>query len=205
MFRVALTGGIGAGKSTVARRFAEHGAHVFDADHFARDAVAPGAPGLAAIAQRFGGEVLLPDGSLNRGVLGQIVFQDEAARSDLEAITHPEVQRIAEDAFAAVRANDPGAVIVYQIPLLVETNSQGKWDYVVAVEAPDETRVHRLMNARRMSEADARARVLSQVSNEERRRVADAVIDTGCALEETMAHTDRVWEEITRRARSEAS
>ena len=193
----ALTGGIGSGKSTIAKRFVELGATAFDADQFARDAVAPGTPGLTRVVERFGDRMLNPDGSLNRAKLGEVVFADEAARSDLEAIVHPEVQRLARQAFAQVYAKDPRAVIVYEIPLLVESQQFQGWDHILVAHAPEDVRVDRLVKQRGMTEADARARIASQASDADRLRVADEVIHTGASESETIAQVDRLWRRFT--------
>ena len=193
---VAVTGGIAAGKSTVARMLAECGATVVDADQLARDAVAPGSPGLAAVVKEFGADVLTSDGALDRPALGRLVFGDESARLRLEAIIHPEVGRLSADAFARARASKPGGVIIYDVPLLVEAGRANEFDAVIVVEATDEVRVARLVRERNMSEADARARMSAQATNAERRAVADYVISTETSVEETRREVELVYESL---------
>lgn len=195
MFVIALTGGIAAGKSTVARRFAEHGAVVIDADRLAREAVEPGTPGLAAIAERFGPGVIDADGRLDRPALGAIVFADETARLDLNGITHPAVAALLKERLAETAAADPDAIVVYDVPLLAESGGRrdGLFRFVVVVEAPAEVRVQRLIELRGMAADEAARRVASQASDEERRALADVVIDTGGSLDATVQQTDAAW------------
>jgi len=174
VLRVGLTGGIGAGKSTVARRLAQRGAVLVDADLVAREVVQPGTPGLAAVIRRFGPGVLSADGTLDRPALGRIVFADAAARADLNAIVHPLVAaRRAELAAAA----PPGAVVVEDVPLLVETGLTPGFHLVVVVHADAAERERRLVAERGMSPADARARIAAQAGDEERRAAADVWLD----------------------------
>jgi dephospho-CoA kinase len=195
---VALTGGIASGKSTVARRLAEHGAVVVDADRLAREIVEPGEPALARIAERFGASVLRADGSLDRAALGAVVFSDAAARQDLNAITHPAVTLRSQRLFAEAAAADPEAVVVYDVPLLAEGRGAGEFDEVVVVHAPQEVRIQRLVSLRSMTEAEARARVDAQASDEERLALADVVLDSSGTLEETLARADGLWERLSR-------
>ncbi len=190
---VALTGGIAAGKSTVARMLEECGATIVDADQLARDAVAPGSPGLAAVVKEFGAGVLTSDRVLDRPALGRLVFGDESARLRLEAIVHPEVGRLSAEAFARARSADPDAVIIYDVPLLVEAGRANEFDAVIVVDASDETRVSRLVNERNMSEADARARLRAQATNSERRAIADYVISTETSVNETRREVEVVY------------
>ncbi|MCS5488243.1 dephospho-CoA kinase [Curtobacterium flaccumfaciens pv. beticola] len=196
---IGLTGGIAAGKSTVSRRWAEHGAVVVDADRLARDAVAPGSPGLAQVAERFGPGVIAADGSLDRPALGAVVFADPVARRDLEAITHPEVWRLAQQAFDAAEAADPDAVVVYDVPLLAEARGSRplRFDAVVVVDAPAEQRIERLVAHRGMSREEAERRVASQASDAERLALADHVVDATGTLEATIRSADAVWEQLT--------
>ena len=154
MLRVGLTGGIGSGKSTVAQRLSQLGATVIDADLLAREVVAPGSRGLAAIVDRFGDAVLDDDGALNRPALGALVFSDEGSRRDLEAITHP---LIADRTRELVAAAPPGAVVVHDVPLLVEKHYGPRYHLVVVVGSEEQTRVKRLMRTRGMTEDDARS------------------------------------------------
>lgn len=193
---VALSGGIASGKSTIARRLAEHGAVHIDADQLAREAVAVGSPGLAAIEAHFGGGVIASDGSLDRAALSQIVFENAEALAALNAIVHPEVRRIGQQRIAAAGAADEHAVVVYDVPLLVEANVQMPWDLVVIAEAPAEIRKQRMTQLRGMSEEDAARRIANQASDAERRALADVVIDTGGTEEHTLAQTDVLWERL---------
>lgn len=193
---IGLTGGIAAGKSTVARRLAEHGAVHIDADQLAREAVAPGSPGLTRIRERFGGRVIGSDGALDRPKLGEIVFADARALADLNAIVHPEVRSIARRRIAEIVRRDPDAVVVYDVPLLVEAGVQLPWDLVVVAEAPAETRVERLVALRGMSREEALRRVANQAGDEERRAVADVVIDTGGTEGRTLEQVDALWRSI---------
>lgn len=193
---IGLTGGIAAGKSTVARRLAEHGAVHIDADQLAREAVAPGSPGLMRIRERFGGRVIGSDGALDRPKLGEIVFADARALADLNAIVHPEVRSIAQRRIAEIVRRDPEAVMVYDVPLLVEAGVQLPWDLVVVAEAPAETRVERLVALRGMSREEALRRVANQAGDEERRAVADVVIDTGGTESRTREQVDALWRSI---------
>ncbi|MCS5713050.1 dephospho-CoA kinase [Herbiconiux sp. CPCC 205716] len=206
MFVTALTGGIAAGKSTVARRFAEHGAVVIDADRLAREAVEPGTPGLAAIAERFGPGVIDSEGRLDRPALGAVVFADDAARLDLNGITHPAVAELLKHRLAESTAADPDAIVVYDVPLLAESGGRrdGLFRYVVVVEAPADTRVRRLIELRGMAADEAERRVASQASDDERRALADVVITTGGTLDETVQQTDAAWLSI-REAAARAS
>lgn len=196
---IGLTGGIAAGKSTVSRRWAEHGAVVVDADQLARRAVEPGSPGLARVVERFGNEVLAADGSLDRPALGSIVFADPAARQDLEGITHPEVWRLAQQAFDAAEAADPDAVVVYDVPLLAEARGSRpiRFDAVVVVDAPAAQRVERLVADRGMSRVEAERRVAVQASDADRLALADHVVDATGTLDETLRSADEVWARIS--------
>jgi dephospho-CoA kinase len=196
---IALTGGIAAGKSTIAGRLAEHGATVVDADSLAREVVEPGTPGLAAIVERFGASVLTDDGRLDRAALGRIVFADERSRLDLNAITHPAVWRRALELFDAAEERDPAAVVVYDVPLLVEASKDRplRFDRVVVAHSDRATRIDRLVRLRGMTEADATARVDAQAGDDERLAVADVVIETSGTLEDTLSQVDELWAELT--------
>lgn len=194
MLLVGLTGGIGSGKSTVARLLAERGAVVVDADQAARRVVEPGTPGFDAVVERFGPEVVASDGRLDRPRLAELVFADEQARQDLNAITHP---RVGEEMMCQVGEAPPDAVVVMDVPLLAESARRG-YDCVVVVEAPREVRLDRL-EARGMDRGDAEARMARQASDAERRAVADHVVDNGGDLAALEAQVDAVWADLVRR------
>jgi dephospho-CoA kinase len=190
MVRIGLTGGIGSGKSAVSRLLAEHGAVVIDADLIAREVVEPGTPGLKAVVEEFGPEVLRPDGTLDRERLGAIVFADEAARLRLNAIVHPLVGARSEEIVAAA---PPDAVLVHDVPLLVENNLAGNFDLVLVVEAPERIRVERLVEHRGMTADAAGARIAAQASDDERRAVADVVIRNDGTLDDLRTQVDAFW------------
>lgn len=192
MLMVGLTGGIGAGKSTVAGRLRELGATIIDADRLAREVVEPGTPGLKAVAEAFGPQVLLPDGTLDRPGLGRIVFGDPEKLARLNAIVHP---LIGERSRALIEAAAPDAVLVHDVPLLVENHLEGGYRLVIVVYAPESERVRRLVQDRGMSEADALARVRAQAGDEERRAVADIWIDNSGTTEATLSQVDGYWKD----------
>nr|WP_246242896.1 dephospho-CoA kinase [Flexivirga aerilata] len=187
-----MTGGIGSGKSTVSARLTELGAVVIDADRLAREVVAPGTPGLAEIAVRFGDQVLQPDGSLDRAALGAIVFADPDARRDLERITHPRIADLTAQARAAAPRE---AIVVHDMPLLVETGLAGNYDLVLIVDAAEDVRLERLVRDRGMTPEDARARIAAQATDEQRRAVADVLLDNNGTREELLAQVDSLWRE----------
>jgi dephospho-CoA kinase len=197
VYLIGLTGGIASGKSTVARRLYEHGAVHLDADQLARKVVEPGTPALAAIARTFGPEVLLADGSLDRERLGRIVFGDDAARAKLNAIVHPAVRELSGRLIAKAEAENPDAVVVYDVPLLVEANVDHPFDLVVVTDAPKRTQVKRLVEQRGLDPLQAEARVDAQIDREARLKVADVVIDTDGSLGHTMSQADALWSRVT--------
>jgi dephospho-CoA kinase len=192
VIRVALTGGIASGKSLVAAELARLGAVVIDADVLAREVVEPGTPGLAAVVERFGPEVLDGD-RLDRTRLGTLVFADAAARRDLERIIHPAVRARAAE---LERAAPPDAVVVHVIPLLVETGQQDDFDRVVVVDADPDTQLARLSSRDGMSEEAARARLAAQASGEERRMAADIVLSNQGSVSDLHAQIGRLWAEL---------
>jgi dephospho-CoA kinase len=200
MLLVGLTGGIASGKSVVAARLAEHGTVVVDADAIAREVVEPGTPALARIAEEFGSGVIASDGSLDRPALGAIVFADPARLAILNGITHPAVLELSQRRFAEAGAADPDAVVVYDVPLLSEVRGKAEFDVVVVVSAPEETRIERMVTLRGMSRDEAERRIRSQVSEEDRRALADILIESGGTLDETLARADEVWAELHQRA-----
>jgi dephospho-CoA kinase len=200
MYLVGLTGGIASGKSTVARRLVEHGAVHIDADDLARRVVEPGKPALTRIVEEFGTGVLRRDGTLDRAKLGEIVFGDETARARLNAIVHPAVRALTERLIERAVAEDPDAVIVYDVPLLVEASVSEDlpFDLIVVTSAPRRTQVKRLVEERGLEQTQAEARVDAQVGNTERLEVADVVIDTDGSMAHTMSQTDALWQRIRR-------
>lgn len=196
MFLIGLTGGIGAGKSTIAQRLREHGAIVFDADQVARDAVAPGTQALAEIRRVFGEDVLDPSGALNRQRLAEIVFTDNAKLAELNDIVHPAVRKLTRALLDNVAAEHPDAVVVYDVPLLIEANVDHGWDLIVVAMADDETRAQRLRDERGMDASEAQQRIASQASDDQRRAIADVIIRTDGTLEETLQQTDKFWESV---------
>ena len=191
MLRIGLTGGIGSGKSTVSRLLAERGAVIIDADVIAREVVEPGTPGLAAVVEAFGAEVLAPDGSLDRPALAAVVFADPESRRRLDGIVHPLVRARAIEVAAAAPTD---AVLVNDVPLLVETGQASSYDLVLVVEADPETRIARLVQ-RGLTAEDARARIAVQATDDERRAVADVVLDNSGTPEELATQVDRFWTE----------
>jgi len=194
VLRVGLTGGIGSGKSEVSRRLAERGAALIDADVVAREVVEPGTPGLGQIAAVFGPDVLLPDGRLNRERLGQLVFADEDLLAKLNAIVHPLVhertRQLEQEAAAAV---GPAGIVLHDVPLLAENQLQRGYDTVIVVDAPDDQRLRRLVDARGLTEKHARERMAAQASQDQRLAIADIVIDNSGTLADLDQQVDDVW------------
>jgi dephospho-CoA kinase len=197
---VGLTGGIGSGKSEVARRFAAYGAVLIDADAIAREVVAKGTPGLDAVVAEFGSGVLAADGSLDRELLAAVVFSDDGARRRLNAIVHPLVGQRSVELMAEAEAADPDAIVVHDVPLLVESGLQGLYDVVVVVATDAETQVRRLVEKRGMAEADARARIAAQATNQARLAVADIVIRNDGDLAELDDQARAAWSDLCDRA-----
>ncbi|WP_405917395.1 dephospho-CoA kinase [Streptomyces sp. NBC_00728] len=198
MLKVGLTGGIGAGKSEVSRLLVEHGAVLIDADRIAREVVAPGTPGLAAVVDAFGDDVLAPDGGLDRPKLGSIVFADAERLAVLNSIVHPLVgtrSRALED------EAPEGAVVVHDVPLLAENGLASLYDLVIVVDARPETQLDRLVRLRGMTEDDARARMAAQAPRDKRLEIADIVIDNDVPLDELERRVRDVWADLVRRAR----
>ncbi|MEU0583393.1 dephospho-CoA kinase [Streptomyces sp. NPDC006132] len=199
MLSVGLTGGIGAGKSEVSRLLVECGAVLIDADRIAREVVAPGTPGLTAVVEAFGEEILAEDGSLDRPRLGSIVFSDPAKLATLNSIVHPLVgARSRELEEAAVE----DAVVVHDVPLLTENGLAPLYDVVIVVDTSPETQLDRLLTRRGMTEEDARARMAAQATREQRREIADIVIDNDVPLEELERRVREVWAELRRRSQA---
>jgi dephospho-CoA kinase len=199
MLKVGLTGGIGAGKSEVSRLLVECGAVLIDADRIAREVVAPGTPGLAEVVAAFGTDVLAPDGSLDRPKLGSIVFADPEKLAVLNKIVHPLVGARSRELEEAA-AED--SVVVHDVPLLRENGLAPLYDLVIVVDANPETQLDRLLRLRGMTEEDARARMAAQATREQRREIADIIIDNDVPLEELRQRVKDVWAELARRARA---
>lgn len=196
MLRVGLTGGIGSGKSEVSRRLTARGAVLIDADLLAREVVEPGTPGLAAIVEAFGPEVLLPDGALDREALGRRVFADPEQRRRLNAIVHPLVGAATTARFEAALVADPDAIVVHDVPLLVESGLGRAYDAVVVVAAQPATQLHRLVALRGMTEDDARARIAAQAPLADKLAVADHVIWNDGDLGALDEQVDRLWQAL---------
>ena len=191
MLRIGLTGGIGSGKSTVSRLLAGQGAVIVDADVIAREVVEPGTPGLAAIVEAFGSAILAADGSLDRPALAAVVFAEPDERRKLDGIVHPLVRARAVEVAAAAPSD---AVVVHDVPLLAETGQASSYDLVLVVEADPGTRVARLVQ-RGLTAEDARARIAAQATDEERRAIADVVLDNSGTPERLAEQVDRFWDE----------
>jgi dephospho-CoA kinase len=192
MLRIGLSGGIGSGKSTASQRFSDLGAVVIDADQLAREVVSVGSDGLAAISTRFGEQVLEEDGVLNRAALGALVFSDRQARRDLEEITHPRIAARTAELLAAAPAE---AIVVHDVPLLVEKHLGPAYHLVVIVGADERTRLRRLMESRGMTEEDVRGRMAAQATDEERRDAADVWLDNSGSRRGLEDAVDVLWRE----------
>lgn len=187
---IGLTGGIGAGKSTVAQALAERGAIVIDADQVAREVVEPETPTLLKLTETFGAEILNSDGSLNRAKLGELVFGNAEQVELLNSIVHPAVRERTQEHFAAAGERD---VLVYDVPLLIEAKLPYAFDLVVIAMAPESVRLDRLVNIRGMAPAEAQSRIDSQATDDQRREIADVLIDTGGTMEHTYEQVDALW------------
>lgn len=191
---IALTGGIASGKSTIARRLQGHGAVIIDADQIVRDVQVPGSPVLNEIAEVFGSEMLDSSGALDRAALGALVFRKPDALAKLNAIVHPAVRAESQRRF---EATEPGAFVVYDVPLLVEARVDDPWDMIIVAHAPASERLRRLVELRGMEAEAAQDRIDAQVSDEARLAIADVVIDTSGTMEHTLEQTDAVWAKLT--------
>lgn len=200
MLLVGLTGGIGSGKSEVTRRFAARGAVVVDADVIAREVVEPGTPGLAQVVDAFGPQVLAADGSLDRDAVAARVFGDDEARKRLNAIVHPLVGARTLELIAAAGEADPKAIVVNDVPLLVEAGLAERYDVVVVVAAQPQTQLRRLVEQRGMAAADAQARIAAQAPLSAKVAIADYVIDNDGDLDALESEVGRVWDALTARA-----
>lgn len=190
---IGLTGGIAAGKSTVSRMLTERGAALVDLDQIAREVVNPGQEPLRLIAERFGPAVLNEDGTLNRARLGEIVFSDEAERKALEAIVHPAIREQMLARMEAFQRERPERLIVVDVPLLYESGLQSYFEQIMVVYVPRSVQLERLMKRNGLAEAEANRRIDAQMDIEEKRRMADIVIDNSESLEETERQVERFW------------
>ncbi|QHC21722.1 dephospho-CoA kinase [Streptomyces sp. GS7] len=193
MVKVGLTGGIGAGKSEVSRLLASYGAVIVDADKIAREVVEPGTPGLAAVVEEFGEDVLAPDGTLDRPKLGAIVFSDPEKLKALNAIVHPLVGARSAELEASA---GPDTVVIHDVPLLTENGLAPLYDKVVVIDAAPQTQLDRLVRLRGMSEDEAKSRMAAQATREQRLAVADLVIDNDGPLEALEPQVREVWERL---------
>ncbi|WP_405750310.1 dephospho-CoA kinase [Streptomyces sp. NBC_01411] len=197
MLKVGLTGGIGAGKSEVSRLFVSYGAVLIDADRIAREVVEPGTPGLAAVVEAFGESVLAGDGSLDRPALGAIVFAEPDRLATLNSIVHPLVGARSAELEGLAQAD---SVVIHDVPLLTENGLAPLYDLVVVVDAAPETQLDRLVQLRGMQESEARARMAAQATREQRREIADILIDNDGPLDALEPQVRSVWERLTERA-----
>jgi dephospho-CoA kinase len=197
VLRVGLTGGIGSGKSAVSSRLAARGAVVIDSDVLAREAVAKGSDGLAEVVATFGDGILTSEGELDRPALGRIVFSNETARRKLEAIIHPRVRAASLELEAAAAAD---AIVVHDIPLLVETGQADRFDVLMVVDVPVEVQVERLTKQREMAVREATQRIASQASRQDRLAVADVVVDNSGTLDDLDRRIDEIWTTLAERA-----
>ena len=201
MLRVGLTGGIGSGKSTVSERLAALGAVILDADKAARAVVEPGTPGLAQITEAFGPSVLAPDGSLDRAKLAEIVFADESALAKLNAITHPLIRdHIQAAEAAAIQAGGDDLILVHDVALLAEWGRAKEFDLVIVIDVPTETQVERLTKQRGLPEGQARARIAAQATRDQRRAIADIIIDNSGPRSALDRRVTEVWSDLKARA-----
>ncbi|MFP3990615.1 dephospho-CoA kinase [Streptomyces sp. E11-3] len=202
MLKVGLTGGIGAGKSEVSRLLDSYGAVLIDADRIAREVVAPGTPGLAAVVDAFGEDILAPDGTLDRPRLGALVFADPAELAVLNGIVHPLVGARSAELEAAAPED---AVVVHDVPLLAENGLAPLYDVVVVVDASPDTQLDRLVRLRGMTEDDARARMAAQATREKRLEIAGIVIDNNGPLEDLEPRVRAVWQDLVRCAQADSA
>lgn len=198
MLLIGLTGGIGSGKTTVAKIMGELGAVVFDADKLARDSVELGTRGYVAVTELFGSDVLLPGGQIDRPALARRVFANDIERRELEAVLHPEIFRMFEERIEPFRSTD--RVVVFDAPLLIESGYDQQCDMVVLVEAPEEIRVRRVIEFGR-SEQDVRSRMAAQTSDEVKAFRSDAIIQNVGTVEELREQTEQLWMEVERRSK----
>lgn len=197
MYLVGLTGGIAAGKSTVARRWAEHGAIEIDADQLAREAIEKGSSGAQEVLEAFGESVFNSAGELDRAALGALVFSDPKKLRQLEAIVHPRVKAMAQH---IIGAQDADAIVIYNVPLLVEASVDLPFDKVVTVEAPAEKQIDRLVAIRQMDRGEAERRISNQASPAQRANAADVILNSNQDLHKLLKDADQLWKQIVREA-----
>ena len=197
MFLIGLTGGIAAGKSTVAKLWQELGGIEIDADQVARDVVAKGTPGLVAVITAFGDEFLGADGELNRKALAERIFQDSDSRLKLEAIIHPLVRKAVQERLATLPED---SMVVYTVPLLVEANVDLPFDAVVTVEAPEDVRISRMVDNRGMTAGQAKQRIAAQAKPIERAANADYILNSNQSIDLLMQDARSIWKEFQKRA-----
>ena len=200
MYLVALTGGIAAGKSTVAKRWVENGAIEIDADDLAREVVEPGSTGLQQVTEAFGASVLAESGELDRKALAKIIFEDPAKRELLNSILHPLIRQRTRELLEQLRNEE---IVVYSVPLLVETSVDHDFNLVVTVEAPEDEQIRRLVSSRGLSEVEAKRRIASQAKPVERAARADRILNSNQDLNLLLRDADKLWQEIQTLARSE--
>lgn len=192
---IGLTGGIACGKSTVSSMLVRRGALLVDADQIAREVVEPGTPVLASVIERFGADLLLPDGSLHRKKLGERIFGDQEARKALEGLLHPPIRATMRARMEAYAASDPDKLVVVDVPLLYESKLQGMFEQVMVVYIPRELQLQRLMGRDKLTQEQAEKRLASQMPIEEKRALADYIIDNSGSLEDTERQIDKFWTE----------
>ncbi len=193
MYLIGLTGGIAAGKSTVARRWVENGAIEIDADQVARQVVEPGTPGLKAIVEKFGSDLLTESGELDRKALGKLIFSEPVKRELLNSILHPLIKERTRQLLSEMPEQ---AIVVYNVPLLVEAAVDHAFDLVVTVEAPEEEQIRRLVRNRGLTESDARNRIAAQAKPVERAARADRILNSNQDINLLLRDADALWREI---------
>jgi dephospho-CoA kinase len=199
MFLIGLTGGIAAGKSTVAKRWVEHGAIEIDADSLARDVVQPGSEGLKRVVQAFGESVIDDRGQLNRKALAKLIFESDEKRLLLNSILHPLIRQLAAE---QLKKFDDNAIVIYNVPLLVEAEVDHDFNLVVTVEAPEDEQIKRLVQARGLSELEAKRRIATQAQPIERAARADRILNSNQDINLLLRDADNLWREIVTLAKS---
>jgi dephospho-CoA kinase len=195
---IGLTGGIATGKSTVSRLFAQRGATIIDADKIARQVVEPGTVGAAQVRQRFGAEVFDDRGQLNRSKLGQLIFADETARQDLNQLLHPLIRQESRRQTEQIQQATPNQLIIWDVPLLYEGKLQTQVENVVVVYVPQRVQIERLMQRDQLSEQEAHARIAAQMPIEQKKSLADYVIDNSGSYEQTERQVDQLWNSLNK-------